>query len=230
MFQQKGWQGKERKETQPEQSQGSRHFAVFCLHLKFTEKGLHVQGQPCSPMVPPEQTLEVRCRWFAVLWWVLVWSQLFWGFSFSSSSPLLSFPFLLVVKHLHARSPLMPSACADGFLWLPKGSMRLSGHPTGLEPLSVGGKTTVGDRRTHPSKEEESYQSVCGASVLSYPVLWGDLTLEVCIIHGCLFILTARKTSCNRRCKKNLKSDCHWQKKTSKIKLHLAEKVCLTST
>lgn len=93
MFQQKGWQGKERKETQPEQSQGSRHFAVFCLHLKFTGKGLHVQGQPCSPMVPPEQTLEVRCRWFAVLWWVLVGSQLFWGFSFSSSSPLLSLPF-----------------------------------------------------------------------------------------------------------------------------------------
>lgn len=48
---------------------------------------------------------------------------------FLSPLPLPSFPFLLLVKHLYARRSLMCSTHADGFMWLPKGSIRLSGAP-----------------------------------------------------------------------------------------------------
>lgn len=120
MFQQKGWQGKERQQTKPKQSQGGRHCWVLFtpeVHWErapYARTPLFTHGTPRADTVR-EMKMVCCCMLGA--------GELFWGFSLL----FLSFPFLLLVKHLHARSSPLQGACADGFMWLPKGSRRFSG-------------------------------------------------------------------------------------------------------
>lgn len=196
MFQQKGWQGKERKETKPEQSQGSRHFAVFYTRSSL-RRGSMCKDSPVHPWYPRSKPWGWDADGLLCCdgcWWGA--NPNYFGVSLSPLSP----PF----PSFWWWSTCMPGAhsCKGPCWWISvaaKGLHEALRAPCRFGTSKCGGEEHGGWQENTPTKRGRELP-VCLWCICAF--LWGDLTLEFCIIHGCLFTLTARKTSCNRRCKK----------------------------
>lgn len=84
--------------------------------------------------------------WYDECWW----GPNYFGvsLSLSSSSSLLSLP--LAGEALACQELTHAGACADGFLWLPRGSMRLSGAPYRFGTWKCGGEDHGGWQENTP--------------------------------------------------------------------------------